>query len=208
MPKTRKTTVYIDGFNLYHAIDELNKPHLKWVDLWALSESFLRSDQMLTDVKYYSAYARWRPASYYRHRQYVQALEAKGVKATMSEFKERRVECFKCGSKWKTHEEKETDVFLAADIVDDLRSDRFDVAIVTTADTDIRPAIQKVVDTKGKYVMVASPPRRFGRARALNPSIQIKQGRLAKCLLEAEVKDTAGKTVATRPATWDPPAPT
>ncbi len=205
MPKPRRTTAYIDGFNLYHAIEELHKPHLLWVDLWALVESLLRNDQELTNVKYYSAYARWRAASYYRHRQYVQAIEAKGVETTMSEFKERRVECFKCGSTWKTHEEKETDVFLASDIVDDLRSDRFDVAIVVTADTDIRPAIQKVVDTKGKYVMVVAPPKRFGRARSLNPHIQIKQGRIAKCLMEAQVRDAGGAVVAQRPTKYDPP---
>ncbi len=23
---------YIDGFNLYHAIDSLGKPHLKWLE--------------------------------------------------------------------------------------------------------------------------------------------------------------------------------
>ncbi len=33
----KKVISYIDGLNLYHAIDDLNRPHLKWVDLWALS---------------------------------------------------------------------------------------------------------------------------------------------------------------------------
>src|SRR5829696_9188995 len=37
-----KVACYIDGFNLYHSIDELRKPHLKWVNLWALAESFVR----------------------------------------------------------------------------------------------------------------------------------------------------------------------
>jgi len=33
-----RTIVYIDGFNLYHALDDLRENHLKWVDLWALSQ--------------------------------------------------------------------------------------------------------------------------------------------------------------------------
>ena len=32
MPR-RRVSVYIDGFNLYHAIDALNENHLKWLDL-------------------------------------------------------------------------------------------------------------------------------------------------------------------------------
>ena len=169
MKKIRRTIVYIDGFNLYHAIDDLHKPHLKWVNLWSLSESLLRDDQTLTNVKYYSAYARWMPGVYHRPIQYVKALEAKGVEVTMSEFKERRVTCYNCGASWTKHEEKETDVFLSADIVDDLRSDRFDVAIVITADTDIRPAINKVIETKGKLVLVATPPKRFGPSSIAKP---------------------------------------
>ena len=34
MPK--RVAVYVDGFNLYHAIDELRDNQLKWLDLWQL----------------------------------------------------------------------------------------------------------------------------------------------------------------------------
>jgi len=46
-----RTIVYIDGFNFYHAVDDLGEPHLKWVDLWALSEKLLRADQQLVGVR-------------------------------------------------------------------------------------------------------------------------------------------------------------
>jgi hypothetical protein len=70
----KNVIVYIDGFNLYHAINDLKLSHLKWVNLWCLSESLLRSGERLIAVKYYSAYAKWLPGPYARHRQYVQAL--------------------------------------------------------------------------------------------------------------------------------------
>jgi hypothetical protein len=35
----RRVIVYIDGFNLYHAIDDLRKPWLKWLDLQAMAEA-------------------------------------------------------------------------------------------------------------------------------------------------------------------------
>ncbi len=41
----RRTLTYIDGFNLYHATDDLKEPALKWVDLWKLSETLMRWKQ-------------------------------------------------------------------------------------------------------------------------------------------------------------------
>jgi hypothetical protein len=37
-----RVITYIDGFNLYHAVDDLKDQSLKWLDLWALSASLLR----------------------------------------------------------------------------------------------------------------------------------------------------------------------
>lgn len=34
-----RSAVYIDAFNLYYAIQALRKDHLKWLNLWALSEA-------------------------------------------------------------------------------------------------------------------------------------------------------------------------
>lgn len=68
----RRVIVYVDGFNLYHAIDDLKRPHLKWLDLRALAESLLRKDETLKSVKYFSAYATWMPDRYARHRDYAE----------------------------------------------------------------------------------------------------------------------------------------
>ncbi|MEA2783580.1 MAG: hypothetical protein QOK29_5139 [Rhodospirillaceae bacterium] len=56
----RKVVAYIDGFNLYHAIDDLRKPYLKWLDLHALARSICGNDETLVGVKYFSAYATWK----------------------------------------------------------------------------------------------------------------------------------------------------
>ena len=56
-----RVACYVDGFNLYHAIHDLQKPHLKWVNLWALAQSICRSGETLTKVAYFSAYATWIP---------------------------------------------------------------------------------------------------------------------------------------------------
>ena len=61
---------YIDGFNLYHAIDDIGKPdprkpnatakrrpHLKWLNLWSLCESIAGDNETVIEVNYFSAYA-------------------------------------------------------------------------------------------------------------------------------------------------------
>jgi len=52
----RKVIAYIDGFNLYHAIDDLRKPHLKWLDLKALAASICGENETLVATKYFSAH--------------------------------------------------------------------------------------------------------------------------------------------------------
>ena len=136
-----KVISYVDGLNLYHAIDDLNRPHLKWVDLWALSQSLLRPGQQLVAVNYFSAYATWMPARYKRHRTYVAALKTKGVSIHLANFKIKQQKCYTCSATWKSREEKETDVAIAAHLVSDALRDRFDLAILITADSDLKPAI-------------------------------------------------------------------
>ena len=88
----RRVSVYIDGYNLYYAIKKLaddnpKENHLKWVDLWALSETLVSPDETVTAVKYFSAYAKWRGDSYGRHQKYVTVLKEKGVEFIDGNFK-------------------------------------------------------------------------------------------------------------------------
>ena len=78
---------YVDGFNLYHAIHDLKRPALKWLDLWGLSTSLARDSETVVEVNYFSAYATWRQDAYKRHIEYVKALEHTGVKCILGHFK-------------------------------------------------------------------------------------------------------------------------
>ena len=58
----KRVVGFVDGFNMYHAIDELGLPHLKWLNLWELCKIFVPESHFeLRDVLYFSAYATWRP---------------------------------------------------------------------------------------------------------------------------------------------------
>lgn len=202
--KKIRTITYIDGFNLYYAIKDLDRPILKWVDLWKLSESFLRKNETLEAVNYFTAYATWMPDKMLRHRMYTKALMEQGVDIVFGKFKDKFLTCRKCGRTYQTKEEKETDVNIAMALVTDAFQDKYDRAILITADSDLRPPVDIVrKHFPNKEVFVASPPGRYRQARGLQPKYEIKPGRIANSLLPKEVKDDDGNTVATIPAEWD-----
>ena len=81
-------------------------------------------------VYYFSAFATWRTGDYIKHREYVRRLKSAGVTVVMSHFKKKPAHCHKCGAKWWTHEEKETDVRMALQILKDAEDGNFDTAEV------------------------------------------------------------------------------
>jgi hypothetical protein len=187
-----RAACYIDGFNLYHAVDDLNRPHLKWVNLYALAESLCGPGEALTKVAYFSAYTTWMPPSYARHRQYVAALKHYGVECHMARF-------------------SETDVNFSLTVLGDALDDIFDRLIIVSADSDHVPAVRMVRSRfPGKQVFVATPPNTHANARELlkvaNSSTTITARLLAKCLLPATVVDVDGNVIAVRPAKYASPA--
>jgi hypothetical protein len=51
-----RAALYVDGFNLYHAIDDLQLDYLKWLNLWKLGELLIPSmSETLAKVVYCTA---------------------------------------------------------------------------------------------------------------------------------------------------------
>ena len=138
-----RVVFFIDGFNLYHALKSLNANHLKWLNLKTLCQNFAPSPQFsIENIYYFSAHAAWLPGAYHRHKMYIQALKSTGVTPVFGKFKEKDCKCKRCGSMWKAHEEKETDVNIALYILDQAYQNKFDRAVIVSADSDFSPAIK------------------------------------------------------------------
>jgi uncharacterized LabA/DUF88 family protein len=200
----KKVICYIDGFNLYHAISALNTPGLKWLDLKALSESLLGEDECLEAVNYFSAFAKWKPGPFKHHREYVKALLLTGVNPIMGKFKtQKEIECKKCGHSWPHHEEKQTDVNIALQVMMDAHEDLFDRALIISADSDLIPVVKKLKEKfPEKSVLIVIPPGREKIARELaqNSAKHTLRKNIIKQYLFPEVlKDTDGVIVATCP---------
>jgi hypothetical protein len=220
MAELRRVIVYVDGFNLYHAICNLGidqnrkqipgKNHLKWVDLWALSLRYAnKPDQQLAAVKYFSAYATWLPGPYSRHRKFVTAIKSRGVEFIEGQFKNKDRFCRKCRTSWVAHEEKETDVNIGIHLLNDAYKDRFDQAFVVTADSDISPAIKMVRQNfSNKFVYILNPPKSIQSGELIRAaggyafSKQIKEGHIANALLPEKILDQAGNLIVERPVEY------
>lgn len=205
-----RMAVYVDGFNFYHAVNDLRKPYLKWVDLHKLATLMAKPSETVVAVKYFSAYATWLAGPYARHREYIAALKARNVEVTMAHFKEKTLECRRCGNTWISREEKETDVHLALRLLADADDDVFDRGMLITADSDLVPVVRMVKQRHPrKIITVAAPPKRHRSGRHLqqvaDSYFQVGTEKLKGALLPEVVRDTLGKPVAHRPPPYSPP---
>ena len=217
----QRTICYIDGFNLYHALDALNerdpahkKNHLKWLDLWKVASIFVHPQhQVLEAVYYFSAFAKWIPNSYRRHKAYVRALAAKGVSVELSKFYEKDRRCgAKCRQWYIAHEEKQSDVKIAVWMLNHAGLNLYDRAVLVGADSDLAPAVKVIRERfPTKKLLAVAPPGRqmsYELSQALGKKSvkQLTERQLQSCLLPANVEESDGKTV-TRPTVYDPPNP-
>lgn len=212
----KRVACFVDGFNLYHAIDELrdskNRPlnYLKWINIRNLATRLIPSStEEITEVFYFSARATWLPDAVARHDLYLAALESVGVTLCLGNFKRKTRSCKNCGAKWDAHEEKESDVNLALFLLNESWKNNFDKAIIMTADTDLVPVIKMVRSQfPEKIIVSAIPEKRFGNALDLRNNCHISQRiklhHLESSLLPERLTSTSGDEIL-RPQKYLPP---
>jgi hypothetical protein len=152
--------VYIDGFNLYHALLKFGNGQVKWLDLNALSHRLISpKTEKVQSIFYFSAFAHWLPAKMARHEIYVKALEARGVTCILGHFKNKERKCNPCGATWIAHEEKETDVSIGISLVNDAYKQRYEKAYLVTRDSDLMPAVRMIrAEFPTKQIVAVAPP--------------------------------------------------
>ena len=208
--KRDRVVSFIDGFNLYHAVAKLSRPHLKWLDLWALSKQFVKPlSEKLEKVLYFSAFAEHlNESAQKRQRTYLKALEIKGINLILGHFKNKDRRCPDCGYRWVGHEEKATDVNIALRILDLAYRDEFDRAVLITNDSDLAPAIELVrMRFPQKKITTIVPPHRYHSnelIRVSSDKSKIRIEHLERCLLPEIVSDASGLVSIKRPEEYRP----
>ncbi|HLT63388.1 MAG TPA: NYN domain-containing protein [Pseudohongiella sp.] len=132
---------YIDGFNLYFGLKSKGWKRYYWLDLSALSESLLIPGQELQSTHYFTS--RLTPTSVnwadkQRQDTYLDALQARNnVFIHYGHYLKKTRECRQCKANWPDYEEKMTDVNIAVQLLADAYDDKFDTAIIISADSDL-----------------------------------------------------------------------
>jgi uncharacterized LabA/DUF88 family protein len=168
----KRVIAFIDGFNVYHSVAELgpDSNHLKWLDLNSLVRALIHPNQdELAGIEYFSAEAHWNPSDKKkRHSDYIAALELRGVNTHIGAFKSVRRTCKRCNKSYMAHEENGTDVAIAAAMVKFAHEDKFDKALLFSADSDLVPIIQSIkVSHPDKEIWIVTTPSRIRNAKEL-----------------------------------------
>lgn len=159
----KKVIALIDGFNLYHGIKSLHVNSLKWCDVTGLAEKFLLKNESVAKVLFYTAYPSHLPSGIRtRYQLYVDTLKQSGVKVIQGVFKEK--ERYINGRKHIFHEEKETDVRIAVDLIDLAYRKEADKFFVVSGDSDLRPAVERALERFDDIsVMMLLPPSQHSK---------------------------------------------
>jgi hypothetical protein len=202
----RKTIFYIDGFNLFHGLKEMRWKRFYWLDVTALAQTLVSDIQVLTKVKYFTSRVTTDPHEQKRQNTYLEALETrKNLEIQYGKFTSDQWHCFRCDARYPIYHEKQTDVNIATALLIDAQEDRFDDAVLITADSDLVGPVRYITQHyTDKRVIVAFPP---GRHTAdLEPPIATKTVHLqkpefAQSQLPTEVTSRAGFKL-TKPLSW------
>lgn len=197
--KSKKISVYIDGFNLYYGIRTLGQFY-KWLDVQALAESFVKSNNAVISVKYFTTKLNGSNENTYRQQIYLDAISkyCTEVEVIKGYFTKSR-KCKNCDV--KNNEEKQTDVNIACEIMQDCYENKFDMAYLVSGDSDLVTPIKKVL-ALGKTAIIAFPPDRKSKEliKVATNYFDIDKNRLKKCQLPNEI--TTKRNPLKRPKKW------
>ena len=208
--KVKRVAVFVDGNNLFHSVYDLKWFDVLWTDLKALGALIanqVSGESKVDYVKLFTARpfdiegAKIKPALWVA---FTDANRAHGdVEKVLGRF-----ERDKTGLHPK---EKESDANLAAHLCIDAAQNRFDIAVVITADTDFVGTFRYLTERIPDVQLVLGLPPNPGNTRhspklvrRANRHVRISRGLLRRCLLPDLVVDEATGNVYPKPddITW------
>ena len=165
----KRVIVYIDGFNLYHGLVAAGFRKYLWLDLGKMAKEILESDQVMAEVKYFTARTTLpNPAKQQRQNTYIDAVKTVyGVEVIEGRYHDETNICPGCGLNYSVPREKMTDINISVAMLSDTFLDKFDVAKLVSADSDLVPIVKMITkEFPQKSVVVAFPPSRYSNALA------------------------------------------
>jgi 6-hydroxy-3-succinoylpyridine 3-monooxygenase len=211
----RRSTIYIDGFNLYYGA--LRHTPNKWLDL---QKYFIqvRSDEDIQQIWYFTAEVSG--ATGVKQKAYLDALSTCSLVTTVrGVFKKKELKCGvrSCsysdpasGKKFSRYEEKQTDVNIAIRIVRDAYEKQLENIILVSGDSDLVPSLALAREispaTKITVYVPSRHPQRLqatGELRSIADKVKaLPLNNLSKAQFPMEVIGNGGKVLCRKPTDW------
>jgi len=201
----QKVTAYVDGFNLYYGLRSKNWKQFYWLNIQQMVQYMLKPGQLLVNTNYFTAIVNRPPEKHKRQSTFLEALRTLGdFQIYYGHFLSNTVVCKNCGHSYQTYHEKMTDVNIATEVMSDAFQDKFDTALLISADSDLVGPIQSIQRMfSKKRVVVAFPPGRYSNAlkRVASAYTHIGRNVLSKSVFPDRLTKPDG-FVLRRPVQW------
>lgn len=203
-----RVIAYVDGFNLYFGLRDSGFKRFYWLNIRSLAERLLKFNQELKFTKYFTARITDSAAKQRRQAVYIEALETlrdfNDFEIYYGHYRRDPYKCPHCQRVYEMPHEKMTDVSIATEMLLDASNDRFDKALLISADSDLVPPVKAIKDEYAeKNVVVAFPPARFSEElkNVANGYFHISRADLAQSRFPDRIKKVDGFFL-TRPSEW------
>lgn len=202
---TDKVIAYVDGFNLYFGLRSKGWQRYYWLNVQLLALNLLKLNQRLVFAKYFTSRIKDPLDKQRRQSIFLEALETlQDFHIFYGKYQLNPHQCRNCGFQHEVPTEKMTDVNISVEILKDAYGNKFDVALLISADSDLVPTIKALKELfPKKRLVVAFPPGRYSAdlANVAHASFTIGRQILSKCLFPEEVKKPDGYILRC-PPTW------
>ncbi len=187
---------YIDGFNLYFGLKASNWQRYYWLNLQLLLGNVLKPGQELVFTKYFTSRVSYPVEKRKRQSIFIEALETlDDFKVYYGKYQANPRRCTRCGYKDMIPNEKMTDVNIAVEMMNDAFQDRFDTALLVSADSDLSAPIKSIRSLfPNKKIVIAFPPQRHSLelTKQAHASFTVGRANLAKSVFPLEVQKSDG----------------
>lgn len=200
-----RVIAYVDGYNLYYGLRSKGWKRFYWLNIQKLAAQFLKPQQKLIETKYFTTIVKQPADKRLRQAVFLDALKTlPDLYIYYGQYLSETIVCRKCGHTYTTYHEKMTDVNIAVELMTDAWQNRFDLALLISADSDLVgpiEAVQKMYSSK--RVVAVFPPGRssFAFKQVVKNVLHINHVELAKSQLPDPVITPAGITLQ-RPSSW------
>ncbi len=200
-----RVITYIDGFNLYFGLKSKKWRRYYWQNLQILGQNLLKSEQSLIFTKYFTAIVTFPPDKAKRQKTFIEALESlNNLSIYYGKYQINTRKCVKCGNIAPIPNEKMTDVNIAVELLSDAYQNKFDTAILISADSDLTAPINTVLKLfPAKRIICAFPPDRysFELSRTASGYFTIGRKKFAESTFPDEVTNRDGFKLV-KPESW------